>query len=224
MVSTPLTVDGRVVASEDDARALAAAALAGHLGAMPGDSGPFDGVTRAWQAIDGSPWADAFAEAMAAGLNVSETAEAAVHFFTIAPGAPYGDRLLARLGAARSGAEPLDAERLSGALHALGRRAMGGDTAALAFAQRDASSGQDPEPYIAALTRADPDWVTAHAEAIVKVHPQVALPILFNLQSIGVDPTPLGVAIAPHAKRAPSFGKMLARFIDNPGPIKRAMR
>ena len=104
-----MTIDGRVVGSVDDARARAAAGMAGHLGAMPGDSGPFDGLTRAWEAIEGSPWADAFAEAMAAGLDVPETTEAAIHFFTQAPGAPHGDRLLAR-----SGADPLDAERLSG--------------------------------------------------------------------------------------------------------------
>jgi len=40
----------------------------------------------------------------------------------------------------------------------------------------------------------------------------------------GHHPPPVGVAIAPHAKRAPSFAKLLNRFIDNPGPIKKAMR
>ena len=165
MASTPLTIDGRVVGSDDEARALAQAALAGHLGATPFDSGPYDANTRAWQAIEGSPWADAFAAAMADGLGASETVEGAIHFFAQAPGAPHGDRLLARIVAARSGAEPMSAERLSDALHALGRRAMAGDAAALAFAQKDATSGADPEPYIAALTRADPDWITAPKSA-----------------------------------------------------------
>ena len=96
MTASPLQIDGRLVQSADDAKALARAALAGHLGAMPGDNGPFDAITRAWRAIEGSPWADAFAEAMADGLGALETVGAAIHFFGQAPTAPHGDRLLAR--------------------------------------------------------------------------------------------------------------------------------
>ena len=87
----------------------------------------------------------------------------------------------------------------------------------------DIDQGQDPEPYIAALTRADSAWVMQRTPQLAKTHPNVALPILFNLQSVGIDPTALGVAIAQDATRDPSFADRLDSYIKNSEPIRKAM-
>jgi hypothetical protein len=224
MTTSPVEVDGWTVSSDAEARELAARALRGELGALPTDAGRFDGIKRAWKTLQNTPWADAFARAMADGLTDPDRRDAAIFFFGKAPDAAGGEHLLDLVKAARASSVALDAETLSNALNAVGRRMMAGDGDALAFGRADATQPGGPEPYIAALTRADPDWVMAHAEAIVEQHPDAALPILVNLQDSGHDPVPTGVAIARHAKRSASFKKYLPQFIDDAAPIQQAMR
>jgi hypothetical protein len=206
MTTSPVEVDGWTVSSDAEARELAARALRGELGALPTDAGRFDGIKRAWKTLQNTPWADAFARAMADGLTDPDRRDAAIFFFGKAPDAAGGEHLLDLVKAARASSVALDAETLSNALNAVGRRMMAGDGDALAFG------------------RADADWVMAHAEAIVEQHPDAALPILVNLQDSGHDPVPTGVAIARHAKRSASFKKYLPQFIDDAAPIQQAMR
>ena len=161
---------------------------------------------------------------MADALNDSVTVkvEASIFFFRVAPDSPKGDALISFIQAARSGESAVDAAIVNKAMSALGPR-ISGDPQAVKFCQDDIEAGGNPVSYIAALTKKASDWVSAHALQIVKAHPECGLPILFNLQNAGVDPTPVGVAIAREASRDPSFSQMLGRYIDNPGPIQQAM-
>jgi len=224
MIATPLEIDGVAISSAAGVQELASRALEGALGALPTDGGPFDGIIRVWAALEATPWAEVFSQEMASGLANSRQREAALFFFGIAPRAPGGEALLALVESARAGTDALAPGELQKALEALGGRMIAGDSAALSFGRGDALGAGGPEAYIAALTCADPDWVIAHAEAIVERHPEAGLAILFNLQEAGYDPVPTGIAIAPHARRSSTFKKNLARFIDDAAPIRQAMR
>lgn len=224
MSDSPVVIDGYTVMDASDARELAAVALDGGLGALPTDGGPFEGIRRAWQAIEGTVFARPFAEQMAEGLNDSSRRGAALFFFGCAPKAPGGDTLMELARAGRSGEVTLQPAEINSALNALGQRVMAGDDAARGFLRQAALGPASPEPYIAALSYADPDWVIEHAVQIVEGHPEVGLPLIYNLQEAGRDPVPTGIAIAPIVKGSAAFRKNLPRFIDDHEPIRRAMK
>ena len=102
-MSPPLQVDGWNVASDDDARALAERGLTGGLGALPSDAGPHDGLMRAWEAVRQTPFADAFARAVVAGLSDAKKRDAALFFLAKVPDAPGADALLQLVQSARAG-------------------------------------------------------------------------------------------------------------------------
>ena len=223
MSTTPINFEGRTIQSVEEARQLAVAALAGHLSGRPTDHSPYQAMIRAYRALEGTTWAQHFVDVMVDALQDLSQVSAAVHFFTEVADTQQGGALIERVRLARSGSHPLDNQDLYQALHAVGRRMRGGDQDAIMFGRMDIDQGQDPEPYIAALTQADSAWVMQRTPQLVKTHPNVALPILFNLQSVGIDPTALGVAIAQDAKHDPSFIDRLDSYIKNSDPIRKAM-
>jgi len=98
-------------------------------------------------------------------------------------------------------------------LRSIGARILRNDADALAFGYACAVEAGHAQPIIAALTFTDPDWVVAHAEAIVTANPGVAATLLNSLQRSSHDVGAVGARIAPIAVRDPKFQETLELLI-----------
>ncbi|MBI2566945.1 MAG: hypothetical protein HYV63_07950 [Candidatus Schekmanbacteria bacterium] len=202
----------------------------GPLGTLPRDEAPIERLLDAYERLGGTPLVARLAEGIAACLNDPDPAIRwqVLIFFEKNPMAAGGERIVEAASGDRSGfrgvPDPRGGDLEWKLLSAVGRRAGGGDVRALALAREEAIHPGQPTPLIAALTRADPDWVAAHAEEIARATPSTAAVILNNLQGSRHDVGALGERLAPVGARDPKFRGFIELFIDDPAAKARILR
>lgn len=189
-------------------------------GAGAYDGLPVDWLNRHYDELAASPYLDAFTNAVAELATDAdpEVRTQVLTFFAWHPTASGAERLveLARgdralfMGKSPFGSEDLT-DKLLGVVATIG---AAGNRDALALAQSEAL-GPRADAVVATLTRKVPDWVVAHAEAIVKACRPCAAIILFNL------PPPFSAAavaerLAPFAGDDPEFRDAVRRFVPAP--------
>jgi hypothetical protein len=221
-MSTPVRVDTVTFVDGFDYQGFARSLLSGSgvVGSLPSDQGPLDWLARALPLLSGTPHEARLTSAIGTLLTDGDPdvrAEAS-RFFGQFPAAAGADHLIDAANNHRglfSGVTNTDGEDLDRLLlRAIGARTLAGDLRAIDVARREALSGTGGS-LIAALTKADPDWVTDHATEIVQHDPNAAVTILMNLERIGRPITDVGEKIAPLAAALPSFKRDLDRYIDD---------
>ena len=190
---------------------------------------PLESVMKAFRKHLGTPRGDRFSRGVAACLTDDDprVRAQALLFFEAFPEAA-GAELLVTLARSRRTlfagvpnpfAPSLDLEWQL--LRSIGARILRRDRDALAFGYSCAVEPGHAQPIIAALTFTDPDWVVAHAEAIVSANPGVAGTLLNSLQRSAHDVGAVGARIAPLAARDPKFQETLELLILEEGTRRR---
>lgn len=226
-MTEPKRLDSFTLTDETDFADLAASVLSGRVGGSTShDSGPTSWFDRAYPELDGSPYQDMLSRGVAACLTHSDSSIRlnALMFFASHPAAAGAETVLTVAAGDRAlFREPKLQDKL---MRALGALIKAGNTDALALGRQEALTG-DPDYLMAALAKADPDWVDEHAEAIVRANPSTGMTILYNFQKIGRDVTETGIRIAHLAKVDRGFSADLKEFIrddDARAAIRKAMR
>jgi len=220
----PVDYDGVTFAADTDYAALARRALLWELGgSLPYDDDALDWVYRALRALAGTSHATKLIAAITAAVTdearmVRVRALSFIESYPRSWGAEYvvdvaaGDRkgFTGVPGWAESGD---DLEGLL--LRAVASRINIGDERAIALAKKEALNPGQPQPLMAALTSADPQWVIDHAQEIARRTPATGVTMLHNLEQAGYDIAGLGVRIARDMASDPDFRDRLDRFVDN---------
>ena len=223
----PLQIDGVTLSDTTDFAALLSDILrgGGGAGALRSDMMPLDWVARVYPTLLGGPYADRFSDGVAACLTAPEpfVRHQALLFFEQFPHAHGGDRIEELVDGDRAlfagVREPptSDTDLEWSLLRALGARAGEGLGRALEQARRAALAAGKAQAVMAALASADPDWVVAHADAIVRGSPDAYAPMLRQIQRAGGDVAGLGARIAALGVVEPNeFRYWVGRIVRDP--------
>jgi hypothetical protein len=233
MTLAPRKLDTLTLTDQTDFAALVREVLLGRggTGAQRSDNFPVDWVLRAHAELAGSPYADLLARGVAAALTAPEpeVRGQALVFFQARPEAAGGERIVDLAAGDRAlfagVADPVhpgtDLLRqlftaLAGRIRQRARRAI--DLARAAVVRPDEAG-----PLISELVTAEPDWVIAHAEEIVRATPSAGATILIQLQGTGRDLGALGQRLAPLCRADDRFELDVSRFIDDPAVRQRIL-
>jgi hypothetical protein len=220
---TARTIDGVTISDDADLAAFARDVLrgAGGAGALRSDGLPLDWILRAYRELSGSPHADRLAEGVSACLTAPEPevrAQALV-FFQVNPRAPGGERVRELVagdrGLFRGAPDPVHpGTDLEWQLLATLAARVAIDATSRDLARAEAVQPGRAAPIAAELASADPDWVLAHAEEIVRGTPAAGATLLIQLQA-ATDVVALGRRIVPLCHGDPRFELDVPRFIDD---------
>jgi len=221
-MATPMIVDGLALSDQTDFAALAREALlgGGGLGGLPNDVLPLDAVDRLHADLAGTPYADRLSRGIAASLDAEPFVRyQALLFFEKHPQAAGAERIDDIVAGDRSLFEGVvettaNADLGFGLLRALGARALAADGRARDLARREALAAGRALGVIAFITRADPDWAEANAEAIVRGTPGALGPLLFQLQLLERDIVPVGERLA-RLVPVPELRAVLERVVSD---------
>jgi hypothetical protein len=225
-VTAPLTIDTITFTDSFDFATFARDVLRGGAGtgSLPTDMLPLDWVFRAWPQLKVSLYGERLSLALSECLTDADplVRVQALMFFARHPDASGAERVV-KLASGDMRlfvgvANPLGASTdLEWWLwRCVGGRIEVGDHAAASIARGEVKLPGRSSALLASLTDADPDWVTANAEEIVRANPDAGAVILGNLSRMGRDVGKLGVQIAPFAVRDPAFRESIERFIEDP--------
>jgi len=218
-------LDGVVLTEHTDFAALVHDILrgGGGVGSRPGDDQPLAWIVRALAELSGSPCADRLTRGVAAALTAPEPAVRgqALVFFQSHPCVAGGDRVNELVAGDRrlfrDVADPIhpgtDLEWQL--LDALAARVALGDKRAAELARREVVQPGKAVPIIARLVAADPDWVVAHAEDIVRSTPAAGATILIQLQHRDLDLVAIARRIAAWCQGDDRFELDVSRLIDD---------
>jgi hypothetical protein len=225
------TIDGIALSDQTDFASLAHQVLRGDAGgAQRGDAQPLDWILRAYSQLAGSPLADGLSRGVAACLTAPEpeVRGQALVFFQSQARAAGGDRISELVRGDRKLFRGVDDPIHPGTdlewqlLTALAARVGIGDPSALDLAKAEVEQPGRAAPLVAELAGAAPDWVIAHAEAIVKATPASGATLLIQLQT-NTDVVALGRKIARWCHGDPRFETDISRFIDDPTARQRLL-
>jgi len=225
-MTAPIEVDNFTFTAETDFPALVRDALRGLVGgSLRSDNAPLDWVLRVYAELGGTPYADPLSRGVAAALTAPEpeVRGQALVFFQALPQAAGGERINDLVDGDQSlfagTADPLhpSTDLQWQLLAALAARIEIDDQRAVDLARAAVRHAGQAAPVIGALVSADPDWVVARAEEIVRETPAAGVTILIQLQGSDRDLADLGRRIAPLCHADPEFAVYVSRYIDDPG-------
>ena len=221
---TPRTIDGVTLSDDTDFAAFARDVLRGGGGvsALRSDNQPLDWILRAVRELAGSPHADRLAEGVAACLTAPEpeVRAQALIFFQANPRAAGGERVRELVAGDRALFRGVPDPVHPGTdlewqlLAALAAR-IPFDAGARDLARSEVVVPDRAAPLVAELAGAEPDWVVAHAEDIVRGTPAAGATLLIQLQT-ATDVVALGRRILRLCHGDPRFELDVGRFIDDP--------
>lgn len=201
-----------------------AALLGGVGGSLRSDNAPLDWVFRAYEALQGTRFADRVSRAMATNLTApeAEVRWQALIFFESHPHVPGAERIADLVAGDRAGfvGVPCPWGR-SGDLEDklvwdLAVQLRRGDERGIALARAEALRPGRALTVIRGLILVDDEWVDGHAEQIVRGSPDAGAALIAGLHDEGFDARALAQRVVPLCHREPEFDHWAGRLIDDP--------
>lgn len=229
-MSEPVQIDSITFDDALDFKAFVRDVLAGKSGVpeRPDDPLPVAWLDRAYPRLAPTPYADKLGRAVADALTDADPSVRlqALMFFEHNPTAAGADRVvvLARNQHAQFHGVPnpehpsVDLEwQLLTSLGSLVRKNV--DDAKQVARSLVLQSGRGA-PLVGSLSKVDADWVSQHAEDIVRATPSAASAMLINLELAGADVAEVGVRIAPLVAHDSKFRENLKKLDDDEARTK----
>jgi hypothetical protein len=224
-MSQPVQIDSITFDEALDFKSFVRDVLAGKSGvpARPDDPLPVAWLDRAYPRLASTPYGDKLGHAVADALNDGDPSVRlqALMFFEHNPTAPGGERVIAFARTRHAhfhgvpNPEHPNVDLGWQLLMTLGSLVRKDVSDAKAAAHAIVLQSGQAAPLIGSLSKVDPDWVSKHAEEIVRATPAAASPMLINLELAGADVTDVGVRIAPLVAHDSTFRENLKRLDDH---------